>query len=154
MCDKSIIENGGTLKSVPYCYKNLEMHYKAIENYPHALELVHKCDKTRKLCDKAVNTYPSTIKFAPECFTTQKLCGKAFNRSFLAFHSIPDQQEFQEMHNTVFSEDTSLKVYCPGKYKTQRMCDKAVEDFLAALKHVPDWFVRSEVIKSFLLLFM
>ena len=33
MCDKSILENGGTLKSIPNCYKNHEM----CNNYPHAL---------------------------------------------------------------------------------------------------------------------
>ena len=26
MCDKAILENNGTLKSVPDCYKNLELH--------------------------------------------------------------------------------------------------------------------------------
>ena len=28
------------------------------------------------------------------------------------------------------------------------MCDKAVEDFLAALKLIPDWFVTSKMIKK------
>ena len=40
MFDKAILENGGTLKSVPDCYKNQEMCNKAVDNYPHALELV------------------------------------------------------------------------------------------------------------------
>ena len=39
MCDKAIIENCGTLKSVPDCYKNQEMCNKAVDNYPHALNL-------------------------------------------------------------------------------------------------------------------
>ena len=43
MCDKATLENGGTLKSVPDCYKNQEMH------------------------NKAVDTHPPTIKFVPEC---------------------------------------------------------------------------------------
>ena len=30
------------------------------------------------------------------------------------------------------------------------MCDKAVDDFLPALKFVPDWFVTSEMIKELL----
>ena len=38
MCDKAILENGGTLKSVPDCYKNQEMCNKTVDNYPHALE--------------------------------------------------------------------------------------------------------------------
>ena len=28
------------------------------------------------------------------------------------------------------------------------MCDKAVDDFLSALKFVPDWFVTSKIIKK------
>ena len=35
MYDKAIPENGGTLKSVPDCYKNQEMCYKAVDNYSH-----------------------------------------------------------------------------------------------------------------------
>ena len=37
MCDKAILENGGTLKSVLRCYKN-QMCNQAIDNYGHALE--------------------------------------------------------------------------------------------------------------------
>ena len=37
MCDKAILENGGTLKFVPDCYKNQEMGNKAVDNNPQAL---------------------------------------------------------------------------------------------------------------------
>ena len=37
MCDKTILENGGTLKFVPDCYKNQEMRNKAVDNNPSAL---------------------------------------------------------------------------------------------------------------------
>ena len=40
MCNKAILENGGTLKSVPGCYRNQEMCNKAVGNSPHALEFV------------------------------------------------------------------------------------------------------------------
>ena len=85
VCDKAILENGGTLKSVPDCYKNQEMCNKAVDDYPHALEFGLECYKTQKMCDKAVSTYPSTIKFVPECFMTQEMCGKAFNRCFFLY---------------------------------------------------------------------
>ena len=39
-------------------------------------------------------------------------------------------------------------------YKTQEMCNKADNDFLPALKFVPDWFVTSKRIKNFLLFYM
>ena len=48
MCDKAVLEDGGTLKSVPYCYKNQEMCNKVAENYLHALEFVPECYKTQK----------------------------------------------------------------------------------------------------------
>ena len=32
MCDTSILENGGTLESVPECYKNREMCNKTVDN--------------------------------------------------------------------------------------------------------------------------
>ena len=40
MCNRAIIENGGTLKSVPNRYKTHEMCNKAVNNYIHALEIV------------------------------------------------------------------------------------------------------------------
>ena len=68
--DKAILEGGGTLKSVPDCYKNHEMFNKAVYNYPRSLEFVPECFMTQKMCDKAVNTYASSIKFVPEWFMT------------------------------------------------------------------------------------
>ena len=46
------------------------------------------------------------------------------------------------------SEDPSLIVYCPDKYITQKMCDEAVDDSVAALKLIPYWFVTSKMIKK------
>ena len=72
MCDKAILENGGTLESIPNCYKNQEeMCNKAVDNYLHALEFVAECYKTQKMCNNAADTYPSTIKFVPECFDSR-----------------------------------------------------------------------------------
>ena len=69
MCDQTILENGGTLKSVPDCHKNQKMCNKAVDNYHHALAFFFffffffffECYKTQKICDKAVKAYPSTI---------------------------------------------------------------------------------------------
>ena len=46
--NKAILENGGTLKSVPDFYKNQEMCNKAVDNYPLALEFVPECCATQK----------------------------------------------------------------------------------------------------------
>ena len=51
------------------------------------------------------------------------------------------------MCDRVASEDLFLIAYCPDKYKTQIMCDEAV-DSLAALELVPDWFVKIKMVKK------
>ena len=51
MGDQLILENGGTLKSFPDCYKNQEMCNKAADNYPHVLELVPEfAIRLKKMC--------------------------------------------------------------------------------------------------------
>ena len=57
------------------------------------------------------------------------------------------------MCDRVGFEDPFLIVNCSDKYKTQRMCDEAAADFLAALKFTPDWFVQVKRLKNFLLLY-
>ena len=36
----------------------------------------------------------------------------------------------------------------PDRYKDRRMCDKAVDSYLLAVKFVPDWFVLSKIIEK------
>ena len=48
MCDKAILENGGTLESVSDCYKNQKMCNKVVDNYYHALEFVLEYYKSKK----------------------------------------------------------------------------------------------------------
>ena len=40
MCDKVLLENGGTLVFVADCYRNLKMCNKSIDDYVHVLEFV------------------------------------------------------------------------------------------------------------------
>ena len=40
MCDKTILENGGPLESIPDWYKTQEICDKVVDNYVHALEFV------------------------------------------------------------------------------------------------------------------
>ena len=49
MCYKYILENGGTLESVPDCYKNQEMCNKAVDNYPHPLGFFPECYRVQKM---------------------------------------------------------------------------------------------------------
>ena len=52
------------------------------------------------------------------------------------------------MCDRVVPEDPFLIVYCPDKDKTQRTCGEIIDDSLAALKLIPDWFVTSKMIKK------
>ena len=45
-------------------------------------------------------------------------------------------------------------VYCPDKYITQRMCSEVVDDSLAELKLIPNWFVTDKMIKKTLYCFL
>ena len=45
MNDKAIIENDGTVKSVPDIYKNQEMYDKPVDKYLYALKPVFGCYK-------------------------------------------------------------------------------------------------------------
>ena len=83
MCDKAILGNAGTLKSVSDCYKDQEMSSKVVEKYSNALEFVPESYETQEMCDKFVSAYSSTIKFVPECIMTQEMCNKAVIDSFL-----------------------------------------------------------------------
>ena len=53
---------------------------KAVNNYPHVLQIVFECYKTQKMCHKTIDTDPSTMKVVPECFITQEMCDEAINR--------------------------------------------------------------------------
>ena len=48
MCDKAILEYGGTLDSLLDFYQNQQMCDKAIDNYPHALRFIPDCYMTQK----------------------------------------------------------------------------------------------------------
>ena len=61
-----------------------------------------------------------------ECYKTKEIRVKAADTCPLVFH-----------------------YFVPDRYKTQEMCHKAVDDFLPALKFVPDWFFTSKMIKKF-----
>ena len=52
------------------------------------------------------------------------------------------------MCDRVVSEDPFLIIYWPGEYKTQRMCDEAVDDSLAPLKRIFNWSVTTKMIKK------
>ena len=75
------------------------------------------------------------------------MCDQAVTRFFcIWFYSWPIQN-WRNIWQYV-SLYLCLIVYCPDNHKTQKMYDEAVDDSLAALKFIPDWFVRSKMIKK------
>ena len=68
---------------------------------------------------------------------TQKLCGKAINRCYFAFDYILINIKLKKFVTGLFLKTLFNSIY-HDKYITQKMCDKAVDDSLAALKLIPD----------------
>ena len=52
------------------------------------------------------------------------------------------------MCNVVVLKDPFMLIDCSNRYKTQKMCDQAVDDCLAALKFILDWFVTSKILEK------
>ena len=92
MCQKAVVENGKTLKSVCDWYKNENMCNKAVDNYAHALEFVSECYKAQKVRGKAVDTTPPAIQFISECSKTriQEMYDKAVDTCPFVFYSAPN----------------------------------------------------------------
>ena len=76
------------------------------------------------------------------------MCHRVVHRCFFVFDFIPDKYKSKQICNLSVSLYFPFIVYCPYKYITQEMCDEAVDDSLAALKLIPDWFVTSKTIKK------
>ena len=55
------------------------------------------------------------------------------------------------MCDRIISDDPFSLRYVPDQYKTQQVCDKAVDDCLVVLQFVSDCFVTNKIIKIFLL---
>ena len=114
---------------------------KCVKNYFKKWWNIKDCYKNQEMCNKEIDNYS-------ECLITQEMSDKAVNRCFFVFDSIPDLYKTQEMCDRVASEDPFLIVCYRNIYKIQRMCEQAVDDSLAALTLIPDWFVTSKMIKK------
>ena len=44
--------------------------------------------------------------------------------------------------------------YCLDRSNIHKMCDKAIDSFLPALKFVPDWFATSQTNKKFIMYYL
>ena len=69
MCDRVILENGGTLTFILECYKNQKMCNNVVDNYP------------QEMCDKAVDDF-LPLKFVPVGLLQNKL------KNLIRIHSL------------------------------------------------------------------
>ena len=72
LCDKVILENGGTIMFIPDCYNNQSMCDNVVDNYAHVPGYVSDCYEIPKTCNKADSSYPSAMQFVPDQFDIKK----------------------------------------------------------------------------------
>ena len=72
----------------------------------------------------------------------------AVHRCFFEFDSVPDKNKAYGIRSLVLSLYFVFIVYCHYQYVTQEMCDEAVNDSLATLKLIVNWFVTNKMIKN------
>ena len=53
------------------------------------------------------------------------------------------------MRHSDVSDNPFMIVYIPDRYKTQRMCEKVVDDCVTALKLISDWFIAIKMLEKF-----
>ena len=95
------------------------------------------------MCNNAVNTCTSTIRFVLEYYKTHKMCDAFVNTCIFVFNFVRD---VQEMYYRVVSEMYYFRItHCPYKYKTQGMCDEAVDGCLTILRLILNWFEGSKL---------
>ena len=51
------------------------------------------------------------------------------------------------------SKEPAMLKYCHDKYRTQEICDKAVDSYLQALNFLTDWSVTSKTVENFIILY-
>ena len=103
MCDKVILQICGMLIFTPGLCKDQKMCDNVDENCVQALGSVLDCCYNQKMYNKPVDTYP------------------------FEYDSVPDWQITKYLSDKLFSEDPFMLMYYLDKYKTQEMCDKALE---------------------------
>ena len=73
------------------------------------------------------------------------MCITAANICSFIFDSVPNQYKTQEMCDKAVDNYPSTKKYVPDRYKTQEISDKAVDDNPDALEFVPDRYKTREM---------
>ena len=121
------------------------------------------------MCDKAVDNYPHALQFVPDCYMTQKCVIKLSMLILLQYNLFLNTIRLEKcviklliMFSCIYSMLIDIKLkkcvrisgdsfairYVSDQYNTQQLCVEAVDDCLAALKFVPDWFATSKMLEN------
>ena len=117
MCDKAVLENGGTFKSVPDCCKInscvikllaiILMHYNFFLN----IIRLKKCViKLLILMLLQVNMFLINLRL-------KKMCDKASDKFHFVFHSVSNQYKTQRIFDKIVSDDLFKLKHCHDRYK-------------------------------------
>ena len=124
------------------------------------------------MCDKAVDNYPHAFKFVPDCYMTQKSVIKLSILIILQYNFFLIAIRIKKcvikilinvfLHLLIFLIDIKLKKCVTELFlktllclyialiniKLKKMCNEAVDNCLAALKFILDWFVTSKMLEK------
>ena len=113
----------------------------------YALEFVPHCYKAQKMCNRAVDT-SSAMQFVPECYKAQEMIDKIVYVCLFYLILFLIAIRLKKYVIKLFPKILFLLKYSLVRYKTQKMCDKAVDAFLLTWKFVPNWFVTKKRLKN------
>ena len=118
MCDKVVLENSGTLKYVPDCYKIQKMCNKVVPRYFIVFDSIPYQYKIQEICELVGSLYSVLIVHCPDKHKTHRntLILVANCTNFLL--------------NSIHIDTNPLTVkYVPECYKTRDMCNKVVHRY-------------------------
>ena len=144
---------GSNLKYLPDELKTPELCRIAVKSRGDALAYVPENLKTEKLCRIAVKKSGDALAYVPENLKTAALCEMALNNSPYALLHIP----CKFLNNKLFkiaiigrngqSRGYMLK-YIPDEFKTQELCDLAIQSMVGAIKYVPFQYMTNDMCKT------
>ena len=100
------------------------------------------------MCNKSVDTCPFVFNSVPDRYKTQEICYKAVSKDPFMLKYCHDRYKTPEKRDKAVSKYPFQLKYCHDRYKIQELCDKTAHNFLPALTFVPNWFVRSNMVKK------